>query len=62
MSTPSDSGDPAPTQPSRPDSDACCRGGCAVCVFDLYEDELERYRLALQAWRRRQGEGGATAS
>jgi hypothetical protein len=46
--------DPAPLPPARPGIDDCCRSGCVPCVFDLYEDELERYRVALKAWQQRQ--------
>ncbi|MDL2357306.1 MAG: oxidoreductase-like domain-containing protein [Pseudomonadota bacterium] len=38
----------------RPELDDCCRSGCTPCVFDLYEDALERYRSALEAWEGRQ--------
>ncbi|MDB5968270.1 MAG: hypothetical protein JWQ90_720 [Hydrocarboniphaga sp.] len=34
--------DSLPPEPERPD---CCNGGCAVCVLDGFEDEV-------QAWRR----------
>jgi hypothetical protein len=43
--------DGKPLAPRRPDADECCRGGCETCVFDLYEQEMERYRIALQAWQ-----------
>lgn len=46
--------DPQPVPPIRPDNDECCNSGCSPCVFDLYEDELERYRAALHAWELRQ--------
>ncbi|MEX3933863.1 oxidoreductase-like domain-containing protein [Paraburkholderia phymatum] len=45
--------DPRPTPPTRPDSDECCHSGCDTCIFDLYEDELTRYRAALDAWEAR---------
>jgi hypothetical protein len=48
--------DPMPQPPHRPEPDACCGSGCAVCVFDLYELELDRYREALSAWRERHPE------
>jgi hypothetical protein len=38
----------------RPDSNDCCRSGCVPCVFDLYEEELELYRVALKRWQQRQ--------
>ncbi|SIT47028.1 conserved hypothetical protein [Paraburkholderia piptadeniae] len=45
--------DPCPTPPTRPDPDECCHSGCDTCIFDLYEDELTRYRTALAAWEAR---------
>lgn len=47
-------GDPRPVPPQAPGNDDCCHGGCAVCVFDLYSEELERYEAALKAWEARQ--------
>lgn len=46
--------DPAPVPPTPPGLDDCCRSGCTPCVFDLYEDALDRYRAALAAWQARQ--------
>ncbi|WP_199542652.1 oxidoreductase-like domain-containing protein [Paraburkholderia kururiensis] len=46
--------DPRPQPPLRPTDDDCCRGGCAPCVFDLYDEACERYRVALAAWEARQ--------
>jgi hypothetical protein len=37
----------------RPDPDDCCNGGCERCVFDLYEEALDRYRDKLTAWEAR---------
>lgn len=31
----------------------CCGGGCAMCVLEVYEDQLERYQAALAAWQAR---------
>ncbi|MEI5999083.1 oxidoreductase [Paraburkholderia bengalensis] len=45
--------DPRPTPPPTPDPGDCCHSGCDPCVFDLYEDELTRYRAALAAWEAR---------
>jgi hypothetical protein len=50
MSTP----DPRPRPPVQPDLEDCCRSGCTPCVFDLYQDALERYRKELAAWEARQ--------
>jgi len=45
--------DPRPQPPPRPADDECCHSGCTPCVFDLYEDALDRYREALAAWEAR---------
>ncbi|QGZ39539.1 oxidoreductase family protein [Pseudoduganella flava] len=42
--------DPRPVPPLPPEPDDCCHSGCAVCVFDLYNDALERYEEQLAAW------------
>jgi hypothetical protein len=42
--------DPPPVPPLRPAPEDCCKGGCARCVFDLYEDAMDRYRVELAAW------------
>ena len=46
--------DPPPLQPVEPDAADCCGEGCARCVFDIYEEALERYEATLAAWRARQ--------
>lgn len=46
--------DPAPEPPVRPSMEDCCQGGCTRCVFDLYDEAMERYRERLRAWQRRQ--------
>jgi hypothetical protein len=45
--------DPPPTRPVEPDAADCCGEGCTRCVFDVYEEALERYEEALAAWRLR---------
>ena len=45
--------DPRPVPPVRPDPDDCCRSACEPCIFELYEEALERYREALAAWEQR---------
>jgi len=35
--------EPLPPEPERPD---CCNGGCAVCVLEGFDDELELWRRA----------------
>ena len=52
--TPSD--DPPPHPPERHDLDDCCHSGCTHCVFDLYDEALERYEVALAAWQKRQAD------
>ena len=32
-----------PSRPQPPRDEDCCRGGCLLCVFDLYERDLERW-------------------
>ena len=41
---------PRPVPPIQPDREDCCRSGCVPCVFDLYEEALERYQRELAAW------------
>ena len=45
--------DPMPEPPPEPDLDACCGSGCNPCIFDLHDMAMERYRMALRAWRER---------
>ncbi len=49
--------DPRPLAPVQPGLEDCCRSGCSPCVFDLYEEALERYRARLAAWERRHPTG-----
>ncbi|HEX9174361.1 MAG TPA: oxidoreductase-like domain-containing protein [Telluria sp.] len=42
---------PVRQPPVAPDLEDCCRSGCQVCVFDLYEAALERYEAWLAASR-----------
>ncbi|MGH8855023.1 MAG: oxidoreductase-like domain-containing protein [Telluria sp.] len=41
---------PRPVPPRQPELEDCCRSGCTPCVFDLYEEALERYEKELAAW------------
>jgi hypothetical protein len=52
--------DPAPQPPARPAIDDCCRSGCVPCVFDLYEEAMERYRIEFRAWEERRANGRST--
>lgn len=45
--------DPPPAPPQEPDPADCCGEGCVRCIFDVYEENLERYRAALAANRDR---------
>ncbi|KAI6142587.1 hypothetical protein BKA82DRAFT_1003407 [Pisolithus tinctorius] len=33
-----------PEEPKPPADDECCMSGCAVCVYDLYEESLDAYK------------------
>jgi hypothetical protein len=48
--------DPRPVKPIAPDALDCCGGGCVPCIYDLYEQALERYEAALAAWLERHPE------
>ncbi|WP_404989428.1 oxidoreductase-like domain-containing protein [Caballeronia sp. LZ003] len=48
--------DPRPAPPERPLPEDCCQSGCHPCVFDLYEEALERYEERLREWNARHGE------
>jgi Oxidoreductase-like protein, N-terminal len=37
----------------QPDLDDCCHSGCNPCVFDLYDEAIERYQAALAQWQAR---------
>ena len=50
--------DPEPVPPVQPGLDECCRSGCVPCVFDLYEDAMDRYRELHQRWQARQAAHG----
>ena len=51
--------DPPPIRPEKPLPSDCCESGCAVCVFDLYAEELAAYRTALADWLARHPEAQA---
>ncbi|KAF7343845.1 hypothetical protein MSAN_01965800 [Mycena sanguinolenta] len=40
-----------PQQPKPPQSDECCMSGCAICVYDLYEESLSAYNDSVAAFR-----------
>jgi hypothetical protein len=33
-----------PKPPERPDDAECCQRGCCPCIFDYYQDALERWK------------------
>ena len=45
--------DPRPVPPREPTPEECCQRGCDPCVYDRYNDALERYNQALEGWLRR---------
>ena len=45
--------DPRPEAPVQPELEDCCNSGCYPCIFDTYEDAMDRYRSALKAWEKR---------
>lgn len=42
-----------PQPPEKPLPADCCGGGCLHCVYDLYDEALERYQRALANWEAR---------
>jgi hypothetical protein len=52
--------DPRPQPPERPDDNACCQSGCDPCIFDLYNDEVTRYRADLKVWEQREAQRQAS--
>jgi hypothetical protein len=44
---------PKPVPPEKPLPGDCCGDGCAMCVNDVYEQQLEDYEKALAAWQAR---------
>jgi cytochrome-b5 reductase len=41
-----------PRPPREPDPTDCCGSGCDPCIFELYQERLERWRERCQALRR----------
>lgn len=42
--------DPRPVPPDEPDPSDCCGEGCVRCIYDVHDEAVQRYRVALQAW------------
>ncbi|KAJ7031751.1 hypothetical protein C8F04DRAFT_1109655 [Mycena alexandri] len=40
-----------PQEPKPPEADECCMSGCAVCVYDLYEESVAGYKESVAAFR-----------
>ncbi len=38
-----------PTPPDRPEDYMCCQRGCCPCIFDYYEDAMDRWREKVRA-------------
>lgn len=53
--------DPRPRPPEPPLPSDCCDSGCAVCVHDLYAEELADYRARLAAWMQRHPDAADSA-
>ncbi|PFH47977.1 hypothetical protein AMATHDRAFT_150850 [Amanita thiersii Skay4041] len=47
-----------PREPQPPGSDDCCMSGCAVCVYDLYEEAREKYNDAINGIKKKLEEMG----
>lgn len=45
-----------PPKPAPPEPGDCCGGGCARCVFDVYQDELARWEKEVEEILDRQQE------
>jgi hypothetical protein len=43
-----------PPKPVPPEPGECCGGGCARCVFDVYEEMLELWRRQVVDIQQRQ--------
>ncbi|KAG2151149.1 uncharacterized protein EDB93DRAFT_1139358 [Suillus bovinus] len=40
-----------PEEPIPPSDEECCMSGCAICVYDIYEESLEAYKKSIVALR-----------
>ncbi|WP_183423171.1 oxidoreductase-like domain-containing protein [Luteibacter sp. Sphag1AF] len=53
--------DPKPLPPPEPDPEDCCGEGCVRCIYDVYDDAVERYRARLSEWQSRHPDTPATS-
>jgi hypothetical protein len=37
-----------PVKPNEPEIEDCCGTGCRPCVFDIYENKLEKYEKEIE--------------
>lgn len=44
--------DAPPVKPVQPDLDDCCNRGCYPCVFDTYDEAMDRYKAAMKLWEK----------
>lgn len=49
---------PLPRPPREPDPADCCGSGCEPCIFEIYEERLERWRERCRAIREAEAEAG----
>ena len=47
---------PLPPPPVEPELEDCCGSGCERCVFDVYQERLERWKRRCEALRRQASE------
>ncbi len=38
-----------PPKPEPPNPQDCCESGCTLCVYTVYDEELQRWREAVRA-------------
>ncbi|KAI8092524.1 oxidoreductase-like protein [Halteromyces radiatus] len=47
---------PLPQKPPPPEN--CCMSGCAYCVYDIYQEEMETYKQQMNALRQKYAAAG----
>lgn len=48
--------DGLPPRPVRPEPGECCKGNCTPCIFEVYEDALDRWEREVAEILRKRGE------